>query len=85
MLASCARHLDGKAWLHVSVSQRSGVIPSWELMSEVKAQFIGDDRTALQVMPPQAKHVNIHSACLHVWHCLDGDVTPDFTAGGDSI
>lgn len=85
VLVSCARQLDGKAWLHVSVSRRNGAIPSWEAMSEVKELFIGPDRTALQVMPPQAKHVNIHPACLHLWCCLDGDVTPDFTAGGETI
>jgi len=34
---------------------------------------------------PRAKHVNIHPGVLHVWHCLDGDVTPDFTANGDTI
>lgn len=85
VLASCARQLDGKAWLHVSVSRRNQETPSWDAMSEVKDLFIGSDRTALQVMPPRTKHVNIHKACLHLWSCLDGDVTPDFTAGGSTI
>ena len=85
VLVSCAQQLDGQRWLHVSVARRNGQAPSWELMTEVKDLFIGPSRTALQVMPPRAKWVNIHPGCLHLWSCLDGDVTPDFTAGGDTI
>jgi hypothetical protein len=36
-------------------------------------------------LPPKAKHVSIHPGVLHLWHCLDGDVTPDMTAGGETI
>ena len=85
VLISCARYADGKSWLHVSVSRRNREIPSWQLMSEVKDLFIGQERTAYQVMPPRSKWVNIHPGVLHLWHCLDGDVTPDFTAGGETI
>jgi hypothetical protein len=85
VLLSCAQQLDGKAWLHVSVARRNRLPPSWELMVEVKDLFIGPDRTALQVMPPRAKWVNIHPGCLHLWHCLDAEVVPDFTAGGETI
>jgi hypothetical protein len=85
VLVSCARQLDGKRWLHVSVSQRNMTVPSWELLCEVKDLLIGSERTALQVLPARAKHVNIHRGCLHLWSCLDGDVTPDFTGGGDTI
>jgi len=85
VFAACARYGDDKRWLHVSVSRKNQDIPSWACMSEVKDVFIGPERTALQVMPPQAKHVNIHQGCLHLWCCLDGDVVPDFTAGGSTI
>lgn len=85
VLLSCAECGDRKRWLHVSVSRADRKIPTWEQMSQVKRLFIGDERTALQVMPPKAKHVNIHPGVLHMYVCLDGDVTPDFTAGGETI
>lgn len=28
------------------------------------------------------KYINLHPTCLHLWHCLDGDVVPDFARGG---
>lgn len=84
VLVSCARYGDGKHWLHVSVSRKNRELPSWELLSQVKDLFIGPARTALQVLPPRAKHVNI-APVLHLFCCLDGDVTPDFTGGGDTI
>lgn len=85
VLISCALQDDGKRWLHVSVSRSDTKIPDWQTMSEVKNLFIGAERTALQVMPPKSKHVNIHPGVMHLWYCLDGDVTPDFTGGGDTI
>jgi hypothetical protein len=85
VLTSCAERADRKRWLHVSVSRADRKIPTWEQMSQVKRLFIGDERTALQVMPPKAKYVNIHPGVLHLYHCLDGDVTPDFAAGGETI
>ena len=84
VLVSSARYGDGKSWLHVSVSRQNHTLPSWELMSEVKDVFIGTERTALQVMPPRQQHVNI-AEVLHLWHCLDGEVTPDFRAGGETV
>jgi hypothetical protein len=84
VLVSAAHYGDGKRWLHVSVSRKNRQLPSWETLTMVKDLFIGDERTALQVLPPRAKYVNI-APVLHLWHCLDGDVTPDFTAGGETI
>ena len=84
VLMSVARQLDGKFWLHVSFSRKS-TLPSYADMAEVKSLFIGDDKTALQVFPAQDKHVNLMATTLHLWHCLDGDVTPDFTKGTGSI
>jgi hypothetical protein len=85
VLLSCAEYGDRKRWLHLSVSRADRKIPTWEQMSQVKRLLIGDERTALQIMPPRAKHVNIHPGVLHLYHCLDGEVTPDFTAGGETI
>ncbi len=71
---------EGKEWLHVSVSYPDK-LPTYDDLCEVKKTFIGDERTALQIFPPKVKHVNIHNYCLHLFCCLDGDVTPDFTRG----
>src|SRR5262249_28895883 len=84
VLISCAQYGDGKAWLHVSVSRQNKQLPSWDALSEVKDLFIGPERTALQVLPPRRKHVNI-APVLHLWTCLSGDVIPDFTCNGETI
>jgi hypothetical protein len=72
---------DGKRWIHVSVSRPSR-LPSWEDLREVKDTFIGRDRKAIQVLPPAAEYINLHSYALHLFHCLDGDPFPDFRRDG---
>ncbi len=80
---------DGKRWLHASVSRDDGQLPSYEDLTNLKRFCVGEHRTALQVFPPQDKHVDIAGPLgievLHLWSCLDGDVTPDFTGGSGSI
>lgn len=70
-------HDDPRAWLHVSLSRKNR-IPSYEDMVCVKKLFVGEDRQAIQVFAPRAKHVNIGPNVLHLWCCLDGDGLPDF-------
>lgn len=79
-----ARELDGRVWLHVSAS-RGSRLPSYADLVEVKELFIGRERKAVQVFPSRAEHVNIHPHALHLWHCVDGDVLPDFTHGSGSL
>jgi len=81
MMFSVEREADGKRWVHVSVSHRDR-IPTWDEMRAVKDWAIGRDKLALQVMPPDAEYVNHHPRTLHLWHCLDGNVTPDFRHNG---
>ena len=80
---------DGRRWRHASVSRIGGRLPEYGDLMELKRLCIGDDKTALQVFPPKGKHIDIAGPLgvqvLHLWCCLDGDVTPDFTRGGDSI
>lgn len=85
VIIGCARYGDGKRWLHVSVARRNKQLPTWELYTQVKDLFIGPERTALQILAPRSKWVNQHAGCLHLYHCLDGDVTPDFTGNGETI
>lgn len=76
---------DRKRWLHVSVTHRGGRYPTWLEMCEIKTVLCGEDATAYQIHPSASKHVNIHTKCLHLFCCLDGPVTPDFTGGGETI
>jgi hypothetical protein len=84
VLVSVGQELDGKFWLHVSFSRKDR-LPSWFDIKRVKDAFIGETKTAYQVLPPKSHYVNIRETVLHLWHCLDGDVTPDFTRGTGSI
>lgn len=84
VIASVATEQDGKRWLHVSVSRRDRCLPTWDHLRLVKDLFVGTTRTALQVLPPAAEHVNL-AEVLHLWCCLDGEVVPDFTRGSGSI
>lgn len=84
VIASGATELDGRRWWHVSVAHPRR-LPTWEELREVKDLFIGRDRKAIQVLPRQAEYVNIHPHCLHLWHCLDDDGLPYFTAGSGSL
>lgn len=84
VIVSGQTELDGRVWLHVSCSRRDRV-PTWSELRMVKDLFIGRQNLAIQVLPPESRHVNIHPFCLHLWHCLDGDHLPDFTRGTGSI
>lgn len=77
---------DGKVWRHASVSRRDKTMPTYDDLMELKNICIGEHRTALQVFPPRDKHVDWAGKrgieVLHLWCCLDGDVTPDFRIAG---
>ncbi len=86
VIATIAIEQDGERWLHCSAMHRDpNRIPTWDELKQVKDDFIGAHRTALQVLPSAATYVNINPNVLHLWCCLDGDVTPDFTAGSGSL
>jgi len=61
---------DGDRWLHVSYSRKTK-IPTYRDSCLVKRLFIGRDRYAYAVFPPEEMHVNINSNCLHLWTNLD--------------
>jgi hypothetical protein len=84
VIVSGSFELDGKRWLHVSCA-RPDRLPSWEDLREVKNRFIGADKLAVQVLPPESRYISIHPYCLHLWHCIDADPVPDFARGGASI
>lgn len=77
VLFTAALEVDGKVWVHVSMSRPSRM-PSYEDVCDVKRLFIGPDKKALQVFAAEADHVNIHEYCLHLFHSPDGDGVPNF-------
>ena len=81
VIVSASRERDGKRWLHASMS-RPNSLPSWGDVRDVKSVFVGDHRTAVQILPPESEYVNIHPYVLHLWCCLDGDIVPDFVTEG---
>jgi hypothetical protein len=85
VLFSACVELDGKRWIHMSVSRTDRRLPTWDNLRLAKDLFIGADKLAIQVLPREKDYVNIHAGVLHLWHCLDGDPTPDFTMGMGSI
>ena len=84
-ILSCQVELDGRAWLHLSVSHALR-IPKWGELRECKEIFLGD-REAYSIMPPRARYVNIHPHVLHLFALLDSRAValPDFTRGTGSL
>lgn len=84
-ILSCMVELDGRVWLHLSVSHQARV-PKWGELREAKEIFLGD-REAYQVLPPRARYVNIHPHVLHLFALRDPKATalPDFTHGTRSL
>lgn len=84
-ILTCNVELDGRAWLHLSVSHAER-IPTWGEMRVCKEQFLGD-REAYSVMPPRARYVNLHNNVLHLFALLDEQQSalPDFTGGTGSL
>ena len=86
-IVSVAREDDGKRWLHASVSRRGRTLPTYEDLAMLKHFCIGDDKAAYQVFPPESNYVHAppvrggrKTQVLHLWHCLDGDPLPEFSA-----
>lgn len=73
---------DGKSWRHASVSRRDKQLPAYDDLMALKNICMGEHRTALQVFPPKDQHENWAgkrgTEVLHLWSCMEGDVTPDF-------
>lgn len=79
VLLSAGRKSDGSDWLHVSVAHEFRM-PTYAEIAEVKRRFVGADRKALQVFPPESAHVNLHPHCFHLWSRLDApDGLPEFS------
>lgn len=78
---------DGYSWIHVSVSHKAR-IPRQKEMLLVKNDFIGKDKYAYSVWPPEKYYVDIHKNCLHLWARIsknNGQVLPEFSGEIEGI
>ena len=80
LVHSLHRYGDGYVWAHLSVSQRSGLLPSWEQVRDVQ-WLVYPDRAGIVVVAPQDEHYSIGEVA-HVWTCLTGSPLPDFRIAG---
>ena len=74
----------GGGWDHVSVSPlKKKIVPSWEMMCQVKDIFFKPDEAVIQIHPPKDEYVNNIPNCLHLWRKSDGEMTlpPSFMVG----
>jgi hypothetical protein len=89
IILSVSYELDHRIWIHVSACGRRSnqyFLLSWEDMKRVKHDFIGPDRWAYQVFPPESQYVNQHPSVLHLFTLLEGEAAlPDFTSGTGSL
>ncbi len=69
---------EGKNWIHCSFA-RKGRMPDYADTQRVRKAFIGEDLKSIMIWPEKSKYVNIHSYCLHLFACLDGDGLPEFS------
>lgn len=84
IIVSGSRESDGNRWVHMSTGF-SDRLPSWDELKQAKELIFGDERWAVQVLPVKSKYVNIAPYVLHLFHCVDNDVLPDFTGGTGSL
>ncbi len=80
LVHSLHRYGDGHVWAHLSVSHRSGLMPSWEQIRDVQ-WLLYPDVAGLIVVAPQEEHYSIGEVA-HVWTCLTGAPLPDFRIAG---
>lgn len=83
IIANAAEYDDGREWLHVSVSRKSRV-PSYDELTRIKRDFIGEDKKAVFVLLENKNHVNIHNYCLHLFYSAENPL-PEFSKGTGSI
>lgn len=80
LVHSLHRYGDGNVWAHLSVSHRSGLLPSWEQVRDVQ-WLLYPDTPGLVVVAPRGEHYSIGEVA-HVWTCLTGSPLPDFRIAG---
>jgi hypothetical protein len=77
IIHSVGRYPDGQIWAHVSVSHRSGALPTWYVLRDAQ-WMLYPDRLGVVVVAATGDHYSV-AEVLHSWTCLTrDDVLPDF-------
>lgn len=84
VIVSVAVEQDGQTWVHASIAHPSRM-PTYDDLAYLKRHWLGEDRKAIMVLPPESEHINIHKYALHLFCCLGTDTLPDFTHGMRTI
>ncbi|MGV1029630.1 MAG: DUF7694 domain-containing protein [Dermatophilaceae bacterium] len=84
LIWSVAVELDGRPWLHLSMSGRTR-LPTWAELVEGKEAIAGPDVDAYQIIPRRANYVNLNEYVLHLFVCLEGQPLPDFSHGSGRL
>lgn len=90
IICSESKEDDKRWWRHASVSRRDRQMPTYDDMKTLK-RITMPDLVAYQLFMPTDKHIDLAGSgarpvqVLHLWACLDGPVTPDFSSGTGSI
>ena len=79
IFASVAEYDDGNEWLHLSFSRKSK-IPTYDEMTRIKRDFIGEDKKAVMILPEKENYVNIAKNCLHLFYSKHNPL-PEFSNG----
>ena len=79
IFASVAEYDDGNEWLHLSFSRKSK-IPTYDEMTRIKRDFIGEDKKAIMVLPEKKNYVNLAKNCLHLFYS-EKNPLPEFSNG----
>lgn len=72
-----------RRWVHLMVSHEHKM-PSYGDLKATKGLFLGPERHAYQVFPPEAHHTSIAPFALHLRYPVDAPALPDFTHGFDT-
>ena len=86
---------DGRLWMHASVSRKNRKMPTYEDLLKLKQITFGPERTAVQIFPPEERHIDIGTKLprpvevLHLWgpyYVRENEGwLPDMADGGESI
>lgn len=61
----------GCGWQHVSVSESSGKMPTWDIMETIKKKFFENEERTVEFHPKKSDYVNNKENCLHMWIPLE--------------
>ena len=83
VILSMAIERDNNPWLHISMSSRTGDVPTWDDISLVRNAFGPKDFHGYMVFPPESEYVHspgygMKAEVLHLFYAINTRPLPDF-------